>query len=120
MFAAYAVPVADAPPVMNVPRGRYDRTCPVACRERPRRRAAEQRDELAPFQLVELHSVPASLSRAVRYRMGRDQSGGNGTILQPVSRWRGRPVSEACVIGMMARGSEGNGAPASGTAKDAS
>ena len=29
-------------------------------RERPSRRAAEQRDELAPFQLVELHSMPAS------------------------------------------------------------
>ena len=30
-------------------------------RERPRRRrAAEQRDELAPFQFIELHSVPAS------------------------------------------------------------
>jgi hypothetical protein len=28
--------------------------------ERPSRGAAEQRDELAPFQLIELHSVPAS------------------------------------------------------------
>jgi hypothetical protein len=32
-----------------------------ACRERPRSsRAAEQADELATFQLIELHSVPAS------------------------------------------------------------
>ena len=32
---------------------------PRARRERPRnRRAAEQRDELAPFQLIELHSIP--------------------------------------------------------------
>jgi len=30
-----------------------------ARRQRPcHRRAAEQRDELAPFQLIELHSVP--------------------------------------------------------------
>jgi hypothetical protein len=27
-------------------------------RERPRHRAAEQRDELAPFQLRELHALP--------------------------------------------------------------
>src|SRR5262249_14417525 len=31
-----------------------------ARRERPRRRATEQGDELAAFQLIELHSVPAS------------------------------------------------------------
>jgi hypothetical protein len=49
------------------------------------RRAAEQRDELAAFQLIELHSIPASQGRTVGYRIDEDQSGGNGTILQPVS-----------------------------------
>jgi len=29
-------------------------------RQGPRSCTAEQRDELAPFQLIELHSVPAS------------------------------------------------------------
>jgi hypothetical protein len=39
--------------------------------ERPRnRRAAEQRDELASFQLIGLHLVPASLGRITRYRTG--------------------------------------------------
>jgi hypothetical protein len=47
-----------------------------ARRERARnRRAAEQRDELAPFQLIELHSVP-SQGRIAGYRIGEDQSGG--------------------------------------------
>jgi hypothetical protein len=32
--------------------------CCCARRERPRRCAAEQRDELAAFQLIELHSDP--------------------------------------------------------------
>jgi hypothetical protein len=37
-------------------------------RERPRRRrAAEQRDEVASFQLIELHSVPGSQGRSVGY-----------------------------------------------------
>src|SRR5262249_57544298 len=45
-----------------------------ACRERPRdRRAAEQCDELAPVQLIELHSVPAA-NRIARYRIKMDQS----------------------------------------------
>src|SRR5215470_6060498 len=35
-----------------------------ASRERPRRRAAEQRDELAPFQLIELHSIPSARARS--------------------------------------------------------
>jgi hypothetical protein len=52
-----------------------------ARRERPRsRRAAEQRDELAPFQLIELHPLPASQGRIAGYRIGEDQSGGIGTI----------------------------------------
>jgi hypothetical protein len=41
-------------------------------------RAAEQRDELAAFQLIELHSIPASQGRIAGYRIGEDQSGGNG------------------------------------------
>jgi hypothetical protein len=61
-----------------------------ARRERPGSRAADKRDELAPFQVIELHSVLASQGRIVGYRTGEDQSGGNnGTLLQPVSRWRG-------------------------------
>jgi hypothetical protein len=45
--------------------------------ERPRCRAAEQRDEVASFQLIELHSIPASQGRIVGgYRIGEDQSGG--------------------------------------------
>jgi hypothetical protein len=50
----------------------------------PRR---EQREELAAFQLIELHSIPASQGRIAGYRTGEDQSGGSGTILQPGGRW---------------------------------
>ena len=40
-----------------------------ACRERPRRRrAAEQRDELATFQLIELHLISADQYRVAGYR----------------------------------------------------
>ena len=45
---------ADAPQLAGLLRAR---------RERPRRSAAEQRDELAAFQMVDLHSVPASQGR---------------------------------------------------------
>src|SRR5215475_5244560 len=52
---------------------------------RPRDRgAAEQGHELAPFQLIELNSIPASQGRISGYRIGKDQSGGIRTILQPV------------------------------------
>jgi len=34
-----------------------------ARRNRPCRRAAEQRDELAPYQPIKLHPLPASLGR---------------------------------------------------------
>jgi len=47
-------------------------------RERPRRRATEQRDELAPLQVIE-HSVP-SQSRIAGYRIGEDRSAGDGAI----------------------------------------
>src|SRR6516165_2793418 len=49
---------ADAPHTHRLLRAR---------RERPHsRRAAEQRDEIAAFQLIELHSIPASQTRIVR------------------------------------------------------
>jgi len=48
------------------------------------RRAAEQRDELAPFQLIELHSVPASQGRIAGYRIDHSQS---ADILNLVNRW---------------------------------
>src|SRR5262249_2416391 len=52
-----------------------------ARRKRPRgRRAAEQRYELAPFQLIELHSKPTSQGRFAGYRVGRDQSAGIGAL----------------------------------------
>jgi hypothetical protein len=48
-----------------------------ARRERPRGdRAAEERDELASFQLIGLHLVPASLGRIAGYRISEDQSAG--------------------------------------------
>jgi hypothetical protein len=40
------------------------------------RRAAEKRDELAAFQLIELHSIPSSQGCFAGYRIGEDQSGG--------------------------------------------
>jgi hypothetical protein len=45
-------------------------------RERPRSHAAEQRDELAAFQIIELHSIPASQDRVAGYRIDGDQSVG--------------------------------------------
>jgi hypothetical protein len=55
-----------------------------ARRKRPGSRAAEKGDEPAALQVIELHAVPASQGRIAGYRIGEDQSGGNGTILQPV------------------------------------
>ncbi|HKD92513.1 MAG TPA: hypothetical protein VKB56_11430 [Terriglobales bacterium] len=56
---------ADAPHPVSLLRAR---------RERPRSRAAEQRDEGAAFQLIELHSISASHSRITGYRIGGKQS----------------------------------------------
>src|SRR5262249_50598054 len=46
---------------------------------------------------IELHSIPASHGRIAGYRIGENQSGDNGTILQPVGRWRGRPLSKTAI-----------------------
>jgi hypothetical protein len=53
-----------------------------ARRERPRRRAAEQRDELASFKLIEFILSPQP-SRIAEYRIGGDQSAGM-TGIQPI------------------------------------
>src|SRR5262249_26497200 len=64
--------------IANEPNGRHFRRLLRASRERPRRsRAAEQRNELAPFYLIELHSVPASQGRITGYRIASDQSAGS-------------------------------------------
>src|SRR5262249_34680561 len=56
-----------------------------ACRERPRsRRAAEQRDELAPFYLIDWHQGPPSVMNSLRY----DRSAGRprGPAVRRVAR----------------------------------
>jgi hypothetical protein len=54
-------------------------------RERPSSRAAEQRDEIAPF-LIELHAIPHDeRGRTAGYRMGGDQSAAMRDILQPTA-----------------------------------
>jgi hypothetical protein len=37
------------------------------------------------FNLIELHSKPASQTRIVRYRIGEAESGGMGAISQPAN-----------------------------------
>src|SRR5262249_24678452 len=65
-----------------------------ARRERPRRRAAEQHDELAAFQLIGLHLIPHEPGpRTAAYRTGKDQSaavveGRNEPIARPRTRWK--------------------------------
>jgi hypothetical protein len=50
-----------------------------------------------PRSLVNTYGAafPTSRDRTSEYRIGQGQSGRNRTILQPVSRWRGRPISES-------------------------
>src|SRR5262245_35098068 len=40
--------------------------------------AAERRDERAPFQLIEMHSIPASQGRFAGYRIGEDHDSAAG------------------------------------------
>ena len=63
---------ADAPHALWLLRPRSERPAGRA--------AAEQRDEVAPSQLVELHSIPSSQGRFEGYRMGRDRSAGLGAL----------------------------------------
>src|SRR6478672_4563503 len=66
------------------PNGRNLRRLLRARRERPRRRgAAEQRDEIATFQLIEWHSAPASQGQIAGYRIDHSQS---ADILNPSIR----------------------------------
>src|SRR5262245_35737638 len=59
-----------------------------ARRERPSRCAAEQRKELAPFQLIEWHSAPASQGQIAGHRIHHSQS---ADILNLVNRWSAPP-----------------------------
>jgi len=55
-----------------------------ARRERPRgRRAAYERNELAPSHLGGLHSVPASQGRIAEYRISNGQSVGIRSRAEP-------------------------------------
>jgi hypothetical protein len=74
------------------------------CRERPRRRGRGERQELAPFQLIEMHSIPASQGRFAGYRIGEEQSAVVGTVLQPLTavdaraecgKWRANSTNQA-------------------------
>jgi hypothetical protein len=60
-----------------------------ARRERPSCCTAEHRDEIAPFQMIELHSVLTSRSRIAGYRIGDDQSAGVPSYF--TTRWRSSP-----------------------------
>src|SRR5262249_49556048 len=54
-------------------------------RERPRgRRAAEQRDEFATFQLIEWHDAPAGQGQIAGYRIDHSQS---ADIPNLVNKW---------------------------------
>jgi len=63
-------PAADAPRSARPARARGERPS--------KHRSAEQRDEVASVQLIELHFNPASQGRIAGYRIGEGQSGGIG------------------------------------------
>src|SRR5262245_1653766 len=50
-----------------------------ACRERPRGRAAEQRQDLAPFPLTEMHPIPQGQNAPAGYRIAADRSAGRAS-----------------------------------------
>src|SRR6516162_2918907 len=78
-------------------------------RERPRRRAAEKRDELAPSQLIQLHPIPTSSSpwqdtASMRIKSGTWCAAGFRPGLPPLMGWSGR--APALPAKMLARGTE--------------
>jgi hypothetical protein len=46
--------------------------------------ASEQRDELATFPLMEIHSMPTSQTRLLRYQIGKVASGGTAGRYGPI------------------------------------
>ena len=74
-------------------------------RDRPRRRAAEQRDELVPFPLIELHPIPQQVGTGHRedIESSKDQSAGMKTISRPPARGQGSSESG---VGQKRKGSE--------------
>src|SRR6516164_5943333 len=72
-----------------------------ARRERPCRRAAEKRDELAPFQLIKFHSIPASQGRIAGYRIASGQSAGSWEArreaIAPAEVWAAGAKGSLCV-----------------------
>jgi len=61
-------------------------------------RAAQQGDELAPLQLIELHLIPPG-PRTPGYRIGKDQSAGMTDILQSLI---GLPANPRSAVGRVA------------------
>jgi hypothetical protein len=62
---------------------RAKRQWPIGCC-----RPANKRDEIAPFQPVELHSILVTNRGCIPgYRIGKDKSAGGPTILQPTGCW---------------------------------
>src|SRR5262249_57371795 len=63
---------------------KFSRRLLCACRERPRRRAAKQRDELAAFQPINLHMFPRKgLRRIAGYPFRGGQSAGDAPVGHP-------------------------------------
>jgi len=80
----------------GAPYSRQFRLTLRTCRQRPRgcHHAPEQRDEVAWFQLIELHSVPHQPGPDAGYQIGGDRSAGVRTSAQrTVAGW----VSDAQV-----------------------
>jgi hypothetical protein len=61
--------------------------------------AAEQRDELAPFQLIEAHSIPPQQGQIAGYPISTDQSAGTPARVRFTSVNRRTPQCVVCRMG---------------------